>query len=472
MAVWMSMDQFSGQLGAIKQDTRAPCPSEFDEGDCYWIKEFPVSFEDECLSSKVPSDADVVIIGSGISGTAMAYHLANRQPDLKVAMFEARVICTGATGRNGGHLCRAEQYDIRALASVFGNDDAVRMRQMTLRNRDMMLETIKSLGIGEQIDLQLGGTTAIFGSEEERDDFQKDVDFAKELGMPCEGRLLSQDETIEKFKVSRELAKYGSAYLELSGSLYPRKLVAAVLKDVRARMPNFSIHPYTPVTSVEKSEGARGGGKEQYIIKTGKGDIRASVVLHATNAYASKLIPCLSGSEGVFGVKAEVMAVQPRDDVLPPNQLRGGLGYDKFWHWLVQRPDNGPFIYGWSGVEKVGDYDDSKILSDSNSRKKMCEWLETSLPDNFSTVQWDDHVKNCWTGVQGLTLNGTSYVGRPDKERSGEFMSVGHNGEGMGRCWACAFVVIDKAMHYLEEDESSTPWKAPEWFPNAFLKNI
>jgi glycine/D-amino acid oxidase-like deaminating enzyme len=98
---------------------------------------------------------DVVIIGSGFSGTSVAWHLLHgddipRQTRLSTLMLEARDVCSGATGRNGivsgdlelivgGHLsCNfysyfstvEKQYDANeaALHSYFEklNFDAVR----------------------------------------------------------------------------------------------------------------------------------------------------------------------------------------------------------------------------------------------------------------------------------------------------------------------------------------------------------
>ena len=63
----------------------------------------------------IPSDADVVIIGGGMSGAAIAYHLLKGQDPAgdsalpKVIIVEAREACYGATGRNGGH-CRPDYY--------------------------------------------------------------------------------------------------------------------------------------------------------------------------------------------------------------------------------------------------------------------------------------------------------------------------------------------------------------------------
>ena len=47
----------------------------------------------------LPEHADVVIVGSGITGTSFAYNLLALNSDLKIVMLEAREACSGATAR-------------------------------------------------------------------------------------------------------------------------------------------------------------------------------------------------------------------------------------------------------------------------------------------------------------------------------------------------------------------------------------
>jgi glycine/D-amino acid oxidase-like deaminating enzyme len=68
--------------------------------------------------------ADIVIIGSGISGAVSAYVLQQEAPHLSIVMVEAREACSGATGRNGGH-CRPDSFlGFEEYSRIVGKDQA------------------------------------------------------------------------------------------------------------------------------------------------------------------------------------------------------------------------------------------------------------------------------------------------------------------------------------------------------------
>ncbi|KAH8743758.1 FAD dependent oxidoreductase [Diaporthe sp. PMI_573] len=478
MEGWLAESHYAEQLKAngTNFSTPAPCPADYGEGKSYWIETYPIDLGDECRTGPVPDEADVVVIGTGITAAGVLYNLAEKRPDLRIAVVEARGICSGATGRNGGHICRAEGRALRSHVKLTGRDEALRLAKLGTRNRDLMLDAIDKLGIRDKIDLRLTGTRVVFASEEERDEQRAEVEFAKTLGITLEGRYLDAEQLAQESNFALERCPFGGDCIDKSGTVFPRKLVAEILHNAKKRVPGLTIHSHNPAKSVTRHETASG---PSYLVTTDRGTIRSRAVVHATNAYVSQLIPSLAGQAGVLGCKAECIAVVPN---VPnacsgaPTGLRGGLGFEEFWHYLIQRPDNGPFIYGWAGIEQVGEYDDSVAIPLEASGKPpgcdlMTEFLEKGFPHSFRDIDLGRDVSHRWTGIQGFTNTGASLVGRWSKESPGEFISVGHNGEGMGRCFACATVMTDRLLHYLDGNEDDK-WAAPEWFPKSFLYNI
>ena len=67
----------------------------------YWtVPPSPIAEHGAAEDKPLPSHADVVIIGSGITGTCVARTLLDEGPEgLKVVMLDARAICSGATAR-------------------------------------------------------------------------------------------------------------------------------------------------------------------------------------------------------------------------------------------------------------------------------------------------------------------------------------------------------------------------------------
>ncbi|KAH7127299.1 FAD dependent oxidoreductase [Dactylonectria macrodidyma] len=472
MTTWMSNENWSGpgQMSVDEvQQTKAPNPAEFPETPqnslSYWIRNFPIDFEDEWVNVQPPQTVDVAIIGSGITGASTAFNFSESAPDLKVAIFDARGLCTGATGRNGGLIGRPESYDIRALATQLGVEEAVRLRQLTRINREMMVAVIEELGCGESVDLNLTGSMVVFHSQEEREAFISDLEFSREHGLKTEGYLIDCEEVVKRIDMSPSTAHFGAACLDKCGSFYPRKFVATLLKHALDRMKHLSLHPFTPVWKVDYDKAQEFG----YIVTTSKGVVRARTVLHATNGYGSHLVPALQRPDGVFGCSAHMIGVQPNVEE-PIPQMKYGVGYRECFHWMLQRPNAGPFLYGLWKAERIGRYNDTVTLDDNNGiRKEMFSFLEDAYPNKFKNLTAEKDVPYDWQGVQGFTQSGSSIVGRPEPERSGEFVAVGFNGEGMGRCFACASVISDAILAELKGDKN---WQAPEWFPHSYRRNL
>ena len=75
-----------------------------------------------------PAQADVIIIGGGIVGTAVACWLSQAGRD--VVLFERRGLASGASGRNGGMVMQVDGRDSDA--------DAILTRRKTLKAKTIV----------------------------------------------------------------------------------------------------------------------------------------------------------------------------------------------------------------------------------------------------------------------------------------------------------------------------------------------
>ena len=73
----------------------------------FWLSDPPPVFTHQ---STFPTAVDVVIIDSGVTGTAAARTLLSNSLGLRVVMLDAWEACSGATGRHGGHI-KANPWD-------------------------------------------------------------------------------------------------------------------------------------------------------------------------------------------------------------------------------------------------------------------------------------------------------------------------------------------------------------------------
>lgn len=103
-------------------------------------------------SASLPDEVDAVIIGSGITGTAIAKTLlehSNGKEDhvpLRVAMLDARDACSGATGRNGGHIKESAYLEYELLKKRHGKDVAMEIIRFRLAHLDALLKVAEAEG--------------------------------------------------------------------------------------------------------------------------------------------------------------------------------------------------------------------------------------------------------------------------------------------------------------------------------------
>ncbi|KAM3065098.1 hypothetical protein ACMFMG_006143 [Clarireedia jacksonii] len=302
---------------------------------------------------EIPSAADIVIVGSGISGAAVAWELIfgegkdgkRKRDGEKIVMLEARGVCEGATGRNGGHTKAASYRSFSHHARTHGLSTAVQIARFEYANIHAVHTLARTHGIA--CDSWVGETVDIFydakewemartgveelwrgfaaESEAKREGGEKEGDEEdgngngewkgeekgkeeKEVGGVQWYEFFSADEAREKFQIAGAREVLG-ALRYTAGSINAYKFVRGVL-DLCLRESEgnggFKIFEGTAVIGVERAaaamvEGEKGGGggggkKYAYSIKTADGNtIHANHVVLATNGYTGFLRPEFQG---------------------------------------------------------------------------------------------------------------------------------------------------------------------------------
>lgn len=155
-------------LDRIYSDPGIPCDTPTSS---FWLQTPHPNFV-QPSSKPLPTEADIVIIGSGITGASIARTLlqnransSSASPHPVVVMLEARDICSGATGRNGGHILEtADEY--AEIADLFGEESARKHLRFRLAHLHEMLGVVEELGLTEVTQARrVWFLSAYFGEE-------------------------------------------------------------------------------------------------------------------------------------------------------------------------------------------------------------------------------------------------------------------------------------------------------------------
>jgi sarcosine oxidase subunit beta len=216
--------------------------------------------------------AEIVVIGAGIMGLAIAYNLARRGVT-DVLVVDRSYLCGGASGRNGG--------GVRAQWSSEAN---IRLMQESIR---MCRDFANEMKIN--VWFRQGGYLFLVRSEDKRRALEKSVALQNELGLPT--RLLSAQEAK---KIVPELETDGivaASYNPDDGVVFPWPFVWGFAQA--ARKLGVEVATFTDVVGFEtngrriegvrvRSVDERRGSRETFTIRTNK-------VVNAAGAWSPEI---------------------------------------------------------------------------------------------------------------------------------------------------------------------------------------
>jgi glycine/D-amino acid oxidase-like deaminating enzyme len=221
-------------------------------------------------------EVDVAIIGAGYTGLTSAYFLKEAEPGLRVALLEADVVGSGASGRNGGFSMTkiGMMHSITALR--FGKARTVEAHQYADRAVNLVHEMVDKLNF--DCDYEHPGYLWVATSEKFRRRLYKEIELVHRLGI---GGISLIDSHELRQRVNSPLFVGGAWWEPNCGIVNPAKL-AWSWRDAIATQ-GVEIYERTPVNTVEPADGGS-------LLTTPGGRVRARKVVFATNAWSHQFV--------------------------------------------------------------------------------------------------------------------------------------------------------------------------------------
>ncbi|KAE8382456.1 FAD dependent oxidoreductase-domain-containing protein [Aspergillus bertholletiae] len=437
-------------------------------------------------SPELPQEAEVVIIGSGITGVSIACTLLKESGQLEttnqrpaVVMLEARDTCTGATGRNGGHILETVE-EFTDWEALYGLEAAKILTRFRLAHLEEILKVADTYGIAEEVQARKVEFLSVHFDEERWYHTVQCIKRFKEC-MPTESaewKLFEKSDIPKEWCLPHALGVVSGP----AGALWPYKLVTRLLEELGRENPgNLLIETNTPVTQVSTNDTS----SLRYTVETPRGVLRARHVIHCTNAHVGHLVPELRGH--IFPIRGQMSAQNPGSRFISQATQHSWLfNYDRGFDYLTQLPPGGDsggkmMLGGGFAQGRNGGLADLGIASDSELSLPCDIHLSGALSAVFGHQNWGHvvgpSVEQMWTGNMGFSSDGLPWVGQlPSSvndateaatEDGAQWVCCGFSGEGMVQAWLSGMAVAKmllatKQTHHMRPDYLS-------WFPEQML---
>lgn len=339
------------------------------------------------------AEYDVAVIGGGFTGLSAA--LACAEKGLKVALFEAKTIGFGASGRNGGQLIPGLRWSMREIDAEFGRERAQAIFDLAYGAVDRVKGRIAKHDI--ECDLKAGHLEAAY-KPAHFDAMQRDADF-------LENKFGWKSEIVQPQDMGRHINGgdyYGGIYDRNGGHFHPLNYAMGLAQA--ALSAGVDIFEHSEVVHY------LGGANAVGFVVNGV-YLHASQLVVATDTWIGDLEPRLSGY--TIPIMNYNVATAPLPDAEARLPSDAAVADSRFVLNYFRLSADKRLIFG--GGEKYVQTPPSDI--GAFVRKHMVEVFPSLA---------DAPIDYAWGGAVGVTTNRLPHIGR----KGNIFYAHGFSGHG------------------------------------------
>ena len=348
------------------------------------------------------TDADIAIVGGGLTGLWTAWYLLQREPGARILVLEKEIAGFGASGRNGGWCSALFPRSTASLAARHGPDAALAMRRA-------MIDTVGEVGraaaeAGIDCDYARSGTVVYARSAPQERAARADVAEAAAHGV----------DPLEWWGPDRVHAAgaRGAVYDPNCARLHPGKLVRGLARALETR--GVRIAEGTTVTRVDPGR-----------VETDRGIVTCDRIVLAIEGYGAALPQT---HRRILPLYSLMIATEPLpgafwDEIGMPH----GRTFSDYRHLLVygQRTADDRFAFGGRGARY---HWGSDIRGDYDRVERVFTHLRRTLGELFPGIA-DAAVTHRWGGPLGVPRDWHAAVRYDPATRIG--WAGGYVGDGL-----------------------------------------
>lgn len=371
----------------------------------------------------LPKTAEVVVIGGGLIGSSIAYHLAEKNAD--VVLIEKKGVASNTSGACDG------------MVFLQTKKPGIHLT-LALESAKMFRDLINVFGI--DIEYRNNGGMMVIESEEDLEAIKDFVQKQQKLGLDvC---ILDKGEAIKKEPALSDTI-LGATFSPIDAQVHPIFLNHAFIDS--ARTLGAKVFTHTEVTGIKLAS----SGVESIV--TDRGEIKTTTVINAAGIYAPEIgkmvgldipikprrgqvliteeVPKLFNS---IIISANTIAVKYGSN--PQKPTRGGVG--------VEQTESGNILIG-ATRELVGFNKETTYEGMNEIASHILEFIPKLRGIN---------VIRTFAGLRPYTPDGLPILGKVDRVK-GFVMAAGHEGDGVSLSPITGALIAE----LIEKDKTNPP---------------
>ena len=377
--------------------------------------------------------ADVVIIGGGIVGSSVAYHLAEAGCSNVLIVEREPHQGLGSTGKSAG-----------GVRAQFATEINIRM-------------SLYSIGFFKQFQEETGEDVGyrphgyLFVATEQRHLDYLNANRKKQQACGLDNvEMLSREDIVEILPQMRADDVVGGSFCPTDGFVDPYSMMTAFA--TRARERGVKLWLGTEVTGIDVQGGRVSG------VVTSRGRVATQIVVNAGGPWAGVVARLAGVDIPVTPLRRQLVHTQPFDQ-LPP-RLPMVIDMSNGFHF---RPEGPGFLLAWPDEHETTGFN---TQFDSEFIEKILIRAVNRVP---CFAEAEVNPRRCWAGLYEVTPDHHAIIG-PAPGVEGLFLANGFSGHGVMHSPATGRIVSEQVLHGRARTIDATPLRLERFAEGQLLE--